>query len=60
MSSSKDAELETVYSHLLSQPCPHEKAISRDVNRTFPQLAHFQEGVGLGQELSVFPNFARL
>ncbi|KAG0141122.1 hypothetical protein CROQUDRAFT_136313 [Cronartium quercuum f. sp. fusiforme G11] len=49
MSSSKDADLEAVYSQLLSKPCPHEKAIGRDLSRTYPQLEYFQEG-GLGQD----------
>lgn len=50
MSSSKDHELELIYSHLLGQPSIHEKAISRDLGRTFPQHEYFQEGGGVGQD----------
>ncbi|KAH9820497.1 rab-GTPase-TBC domain-containing protein [Melampsora americana] len=50
MSSSKDVELELEYSRLLNQICPHEKSITRDLNRTFPQLEYFKESGGLGQD----------
>lgn len=50
MSSSKDASLEESYKALLKIPSPHEKAIQKDINRTFPHHKHFQEGGGAGQE----------
>jgi hypothetical protein len=54
MSSSKDPDLEQVYSSLLKQTSSHEKAISRDLSRTFPNHEYFKEGgvpgTGTGQE----------
>ncbi|KAF8313102.1 RabGAP/TBC [Clavulina sp. PMI_390] len=50
MSVSKDADLEQVYSDLLKESSPHEKAIMRDLGRTFPQHAFFTENKGIGQE----------
>ncbi|KAG8905518.1 GTPase-activating protein [Tulasnella sp. 403] len=50
MSASKDAELERVYASLLKETSPHEKAITRDLGRTFPQHAFFMDGQGIGQE----------
>lgn len=49
-SASKDAELEQTYSNLLKMSSPHEKAIMRDLGRTFPHHAFFTEGKGIGQE----------
>lgn len=47
-------ELETTYSTLLKQTSPHEKAIMRDLSRTFPNHEYFKEGgepgTGTGQE----------
>lgn len=54
MSASKDPELEESYLNLLKLPCTHEKAILRDIARTFPHHRYFQEGhvsgKGAGQD----------
>jgi hypothetical protein len=50
MSASKSPPLEEAYKALLKMTSPHEKAIVKDLNRTFPQHKHFQEGGGVGQE----------
>nr|XP_031863524.1 uncharacterized protein CI109_000774 [Kwoniella shandongensis]KAA5530596.1 hypothetical protein CI109_000774 [Kwoniella shandongensis] len=50
MSSSKSTALEESYKALLKLTSPHEKAIAKDINRTFPNHKFFQEGGGLGQE----------
>ncbi|KAI0768422.1 rab-GTPase-TBC domain-containing protein [Irpex lacteus] len=50
MSASKDPDLEQTYLKLLKDPSPHEKAINRDLGRTFPHHAFFTEGQGIGQE----------
>ncbi|TFK54244.1 RabGAP/TBC [Heliocybe sulcata] len=50
MSASKDPELEATYLKLLKESSPHEKAISRDLGRTFPHHAFFTDGEGIGQE----------
>lgn len=54
MSSSKDLELESTYSALLKETSAHEKAIMRDLSRTFPHHDYFKEGgvpgTGTGQE----------
>ncbi|PVF99417.1 RabGAP/TBC [Serendipita vermifera] len=50
MSASKDSELEQLYANLLKETSPHEKAISRDLGRTFPHHAFFNDGQGVGQE----------
>ncbi|KAJ9479987.1 Rab-GAP TBC domain-containing protein [Pseudozyma hubeiensis] len=50
MSSSKDEEMEIIYAYYLKQTSPHEKAIRRDLNRTFPEQDYFQDGKGIGQE----------
>lgn len=42
MSSSKDLELENLYSSLLHESSPHEKAIQKDLTRTFPSHKFFQ------------------
>jgi hypothetical protein len=42
VSSSKDSELESLYSSLLHQSSPHEKAIQKDLTRTFPSHKFFQ------------------
>lgn len=47
---SKDAELENTYVRLLKETSPHEKAITRDLGRTFPHHAFFTDGRGIGQE----------
>jgi len=49
MSASKDVELEAIYSALMKKPSPHEKAIIRDLNRTFPSHQYFHDGAGVGQ-----------
>ncbi|SNX85982.1 related to GYP5 - GTPase-activating protein (GAP) [Melanopsichium pennsylvanicum] len=50
MSSSKNEEMEIIYAYLLKQTSTHEKAIRRDLNRTFPEQDYFQDGKGIGQE----------
>ncbi|GAA98933.1 hypothetical protein E5Q_05621 [Mixia osmundae IAM 14324] len=50
MSASKDPELERAYAHYLRQTSTHEKAIMRDLNRTFPQHEYFKDVDGVGQE----------
>jgi hypothetical protein len=49
-SASKDTELEQLYANLLKETSPHEKAISRDLGRTFPHHSFFNDGQGVGQE----------
>lgn len=46
MSSSKSANLEETYKDLLKQTSPYEKAIQKDINRTFPSHKFFQGAVG--------------
>ena len=46
MSSSKSAELEDAYKALLKLPSMHEKAIVKDLNRTFPGHKFFQDDAG--------------
>ena len=50
MSSSKSTSLEDAYKALLKQTSPHEKAIVKDISRTFPNHRYFQEAGGVGQE----------
>ncbi|TKY84570.1 hypothetical protein EX895_006472 [Sporisorium graminicola] len=50
MSSSKNEEMEIIYAYYLKQASTHEKAIRRDLNRTFPEQDYFQDGKGIGQE----------
>ncbi|KAH9839454.1 rab-GTPase-TBC domain-containing protein [Rhodofomes roseus] len=50
MTASKDSELENTYVRLLKETSPHEKAITRDLGRTFPHHAFFTDGRGIGQE----------
>ena len=50
MSSSRSPALEETYKALLKIPSPHEKAIAKDLSRTFPHHKFFQEGGGVGQE----------
>ncbi|KIM26961.1 hypothetical protein M408DRAFT_330328 [Serendipita vermifera MAFF 305830] len=50
MSASKDTDLEQIYQNLLKEKSPHEKAITRDLGRTFPHHAFFNDGQGVGQE----------
>ncbi|TFK44717.1 rab-GTPase-TBC domain-containing protein [Crucibulum laeve] len=50
MAASKDPELESTYLKLLKEASPHEKAITRDLGRTFPHHDFFTDGQGIGQE----------
>ncbi|KAJ7783218.1 rab-GTPase-TBC domain-containing protein [Mycena metata] len=50
MAASKDPELESAYLKLLKESSPHEKAITRDLGRTFPHHDFFTDGQGIGQE----------
>ncbi|KAF9566748.1 RabGAP/TBC [Agrocybe pediades] len=50
MAASKDPELEATYLKLLKETSPHEKAITRDLGRTFPHHDFFTDGQGIGQE----------
>lgn len=50
MAASKDPELESQYLRLLKEPSTHEKAITRDLGRTFPHHSFFNDGQGIGQE----------
>ncbi|OAX42542.1 RabGAP/TBC [Rhizopogon vinicolor AM-OR11-026] len=50
MAASKDTELEKTYLGLLKESSPHEKAITRDLGRTFPHHDFFTDGQGIGQE----------
>lgn len=49
-SASKDPQMEATYLKLLKESSPHEKAITRDLGRTFPQHEFFTDGHGIGQE----------
>jgi len=49
MSSSKSAELEETYKALLKLTSPHEKAIHKDISRTFPNHKFFKD-TGAGQD----------
>ncbi|KAJ3790763.1 rab-GTPase-TBC domain-containing protein [Lentinula aff. detonsa] len=50
MAASKDPELESTYLKLLKESSIHEKAILRDLGRTFPHHDYFTDGQGIGQE----------
>ncbi|KAK7057167.1 ABC1-domain-containing protein [Favolaschia claudopus] len=50
MAASKDPELESTYLKLLKESSSHEKAITRDLGRTFPHHDFFTDGQGIGQE----------
>ncbi|KAJ6586951.1 rab-GTPase-TBC domain-containing protein [Mycena vulgaris] len=50
MAASKDPDLESTYLKLLKETSPHEKAITRDLGRTFPHHEFFTDGQGIGQE----------
>lgn len=50
LSSSKDEELEVQYAKYLSLPCASDRAIRRDLSRTFPDLEYFSDARGPGQE----------
>ncbi|KAF8444618.1 rab-GTPase-TBC domain-containing protein [Boletus edulis BED1] len=50
MAASKDTELENSYLTLLKESSQHEKAIARDLGRTFPQHQFFKDGQSIGQE----------
>jgi hypothetical protein len=49
-SASKDPELEATYLRLLKESSTHEKAITRDLGRTFPHHSVFTDSQGIGQE----------
>ncbi|EJD52677.1 RabGAP/TBC [Auricularia subglabra TFB-10046 SS5] len=49
MCASKDAELERLYIKYLKETSPHERAIKRDLGRTFPNHEFFTDGSGVGQ-----------
>jgi len=42
--------MEATYLKFLKESSPHEKAITRDLGRTFPQHEFFTDGQGIGQE----------
>ena len=42
--------MEATYLSLIKESSPHEKAITRDLGRTFPHHAFFAGATGLGQE----------
>ena len=50
LSSSKDDDLELQYAKYLTLPCPSDRAIRRDLSRTFPDQDYFKEAQGRGQE----------
>ncbi|KAF9200902.1 GTPase-activating protein, partial [Haplosporangium sp. Z 27] len=49
LAKSKDQNLEGTFAELLKSTSSHEKQITRDMSRTFPNHEHFQAG-GAGQE----------
>ncbi|KZV95128.1 RabGAP/TBC [Exidia glandulosa HHB12029] len=49
MCASKDPALEQLYAQYLKETSPHERAIKRDLGRTFPNHAFFTDGSGVGQ-----------
>ncbi|KIK67395.1 hypothetical protein GYMLUDRAFT_37508 [Collybiopsis luxurians FD-317 M1] len=62
MAASKDPDLEGTYLKLLKESSIHEKAILRDLGRTFPHHDFFTDGQGIGQEnlynvLKAYSNF---
>ncbi|KAF9071745.1 rab-GTPase-TBC domain-containing protein [Rhodocollybia butyracea] len=50
MAAAKDPDLESTYLKLLKESSIHEKAILRDLGRTFPHHDFFTDGQGIGQE----------
>ncbi|KAG7098563.1 hypothetical protein E1B28_000496 [Marasmius oreades] len=50
MAASKDVKLEAQYLILLKESSTHDKAILRDLGRTFPHHDYFTDGQGIGQE----------
>jgi len=50
MAASKDPDIEETYLKLLKGSSVHEKAITRDLGRTFPHHDFFTNGSGIGQE----------
>ena len=50
MAASKDPTTEKLYLTLIKESSPHEKAITRDLGRTFPNHTFFTAAEGLGQE----------
>ena len=50
MAASKDPDVEKLYLTMIKETSPHEKAITRDLGRTFPHHTFFTAAEGLGQE----------
>ena len=50
IAASKDPTTEKLYLKLIKETSPHEKAITRDLGRTFPHHTFFTAAEGLGQE----------
>ncbi|KAF9122218.1 GTPase-activating protein [Mortierella sp. 14UC] len=50
LAKSKDAQLEATFAELLKSTSTHEKQITRDMTRTFPNHEYFQTEGGVGQE----------
>ncbi|KAF9930734.1 GTPase-activating protein [Linnemannia zychae] len=50
LAKSKDQQLEATFAELLKSPSTHEKQITRDMARTFPNNEYFQTEGGAGQE----------
>lgn len=50
LAKSKDSQLESTFAELLKSTSTHEKQITRDMTRTFPNHEYFQAEGGVGQE----------
>ncbi|KAF9136817.1 GTPase-activating protein [Mortierella sp. GBA39] len=50
LAKSKDAQLESTFAELLKSTSSHEKQITRDMTRTFPNHEYFATEGGVGQE----------
>ncbi|KAK3838322.1 MAG: rab-GTPase-TBC domain-containing protein [Linnemannia elongata] len=50
LAKSKDSQLESTFAELLKSTSSHEKQITRDMTRTFPNHEYFTAEGGLGQE----------
>ncbi|KAG9072727.1 GTPase-activating protein [Linnemannia hyalina] len=50
LAKSKDAQLEATFAELLKSTSSHEKQITRDMTRTFPNHEYFTTEGGVGQE----------
>ncbi|KAG0305484.1 GTPase-activating protein [Linnemannia gamsii] len=50
LAKSKDSQLESTFAELLKSTSTHEKQITRDMTRTFPNHEYFQTEGGVGQE----------